>query len=133
MTKGDQVINTHLEINKTLCGEVTSQSKGEATVEMTTTKEMESDSRGLVHGGFIFGMADYAAMVAVNDPNVVLGAAETSFLKPSKVGDILTATATVESEKGKKCIVHVKVVSKNTTIFSGTFTCFVLDEHVFDM
>ena len=41
--------------------------------------------------GFIFGAADYAAMLAVNQPNVVLGAAETHFLKPSRVGDVLLA------------------------------------------
>jgi acyl-coenzyme A thioesterase PaaI-like protein len=43
---------------------------------------MAADQRGLVHGGFTFGLADYAAMVAVNDPNVVLGAAEVRFLAP---------------------------------------------------
>jgi len=127
------MINTHLEINQTLCGTVISNDEGVATVEMKTTSEMVSDSRGLVHGGFIFGMADYAAMVAVNDPSVVLGAAETSFVKPTKVGDTLTATAKVESEKGKKRIVLVTVTCNETTVFSGTFTCFVLDNHVFDM
>jgi len=48
---------------------------------------MVVDDHKLVHGGFIFGAADYAAMAAVNDPNVVLGSAEVSFLKPSKSGD----------------------------------------------
>ncbi len=127
------MVNTHLEISNTLCGTVISNSEGEAVVEMTTTAEMGSDSRGLVHGGFIFGMADYAAMVAVNDPNVVLGAAETSFLKPSKVGDIFVASAKVETEKGKKRIVLVSVTCDETIVFSGTFTCIILDNHVFDI
>ncbi len=126
------MINTHLGINNELCGTVISNDEGTATVEMTTTAAMGSDSRGLVHGGFIFGMADYAAMVAVNDPNVVLGAAETSFLNPSKVGDTLVASALIESEKGKKRIAIVDVKCGDTTVFKGIFTCFVLDNHVFD-
>jgi acyl-coenzyme A thioesterase PaaI-like protein len=48
---------------------------------------MVVDAHGLVHGGFVFGLADYAAMLAVNDPNVVLGAAEARFLKPVRRGD----------------------------------------------
>jgi acyl-coenzyme A thioesterase PaaI-like protein len=48
---------------------------------------MAVDDRGLVHGGFVFGLADHAAMLAVNDPNVVLGAASTRFLKPVRVGE----------------------------------------------
>ena len=47
---------------------------------------MAADGRGLVHGGFTFGLADFAAMCAVNDPNVVLGAATCKFLAPVQVG-----------------------------------------------
>ena len=72
---------------------------------------MAADDRGLVHGGFIFGMADYAAMVAVNDPLVVLGSAETKFLKPVQVGDTVEAVARVQSESGKKRIVAKRLCS----------------------
>ena len=55
---------------------------GYAKVTMVTTPVMSADDRGLTHGGFYFGMADYAAMLAVNDPNVVLGSADSCrFLK----------------------------------------------------
>lgn len=32
---------------------------------------MAADEYRLVHGGFIFGLADYAVMLAINEPTVV--------------------------------------------------------------
>jgi len=93
---------------------------------------MAADDKGLVHGGFIFGLADYAAMLAVNDPNVVLGAAEVRFLQPVRIGAILSAMAEVATIDGKKHTVTVAVSEGDQTIFQGTFTCFVLTRHVLD-
>ena len=47
--------------------------KGHAVVELKTDARMSADDEGLTHGGFYFGMADYAAVLAIRDPNVVLG------------------------------------------------------------
>jgi predicted thioesterase len=69
-------------------------------------------------------------MIAVNDPNVVLGAAEVKFLKPVKVGQSLVAEATVADESGKKRLVTVVVKRGDDDILEGTFSCFVLDQHV---
>jgi acyl-coenzyme A thioesterase PaaI-like protein len=91
---------------------------------------MQADDSGLIHGGFVFGMADYAAMLAVNDPNVVLGAADVRFTKPCRLGEKLTAKARILEEKGKKRMVEVIVGSGTDTVFEGTFTCFVLEKHV---
>jgi uncharacterized protein (TIGR00369 family) len=91
---------------------------------------MAVDDFGLVHGGFIFGLADYAAMIAVNHPNVVLGAADVKFLKPVKIEETVIAEATVQERSGKKHIVSVTVKKGEETVFEGTFTCFVLKEHV---
>lgn len=122
--------NTHLGIDKALCGEPVELGEGSAVVSLTATSQMAADSHGLVHGGFVFGAADYAAMLAVNDPNVVLGSAETRFLAPVAVGEVVVATARVEAEKGKKRTVHVAAAVGETKVFEGTFTAFVLDEHV---
>jgi acyl-coenzyme A thioesterase PaaI-like protein len=91
---------------------------------------MAVDDSDLVHGGFIFGLADHAAMIAVNHPNVVLGAAEVKFLKPVKVGQSLVAEATVANESDKKRLVKVVVKRGDDNILEGTFSCFVLDQHV---
>jgi acyl-coenzyme A thioesterase PaaI-like protein len=123
---------THLGIHADLVGTVTTLSPGSATVTLTATPPMAADDRGLVHGGFTFGLADYAAMCAVNDPNVVLGAAETRFLGPVVSGQVMVAEATVSEEKGRKRSVKVSVKVGGAEVMSGTFTCFVLDHHVLD-
>ena len=125
-------IRTHLGISQELCGKPVEVSAGKSVVAMTATPAMAADDRGLVHGGFVFGMADYAAMLAVNDPNVVLGSSEMRFLKPIRVGETITARAAVKEESGRKRIVEVSVSRDATEVASGTCTCFVLDKHVLD-
>ena len=122
--------NTHLNINTTLCGKVTKLQENYSEVLLHTTQQMTADKQGLVHGGFIFGAADYAAMSAVNDPLVVLGASSSKFLAPVKVGDVVLCKATVVSEKGKKREVEVEAFVGEKLVFEGSFTTFVLDKHV---
>jgi acyl-coenzyme A thioesterase PaaI-like protein len=126
-------IRTHLQIDHRLCGTPVHTENGRSSVKMETCADMAVDSPGLVHGGFIFGLADHAAMIAVNDPYVVLGGAETRFLKPVRVGDTVVATAETKEVKGKKHIVSVDVARGEELVFQGTFTCFVLDRHVLDV
>jgi len=99
-------------------------------VELLTIPSMAVDESGLVHGGYVFGLADYAAMIAVNHPNVVLGSSDVKFLKPVRVGETVIATASAEARQGKKQIVTVSVTRNDDVVFSGSFTCFVLDKHV---
>lgn len=127
----DKIV-THQTIAARWCGIPLNVATGYAKVELKTIQEMAVDNKGLVHGGFIFGLADYAAMIAVNDPNVVLGAAQSMFKKPVQVGDSLVAEAKVTETKQSKRIVEVKVWKDNLEIFQGSFTCFVLDKHVLD-
>lgn len=123
---------THHAIDPVLVGAPVSLADGEAVVELEAIGQMAADHRGLVHGGFVFGLADYAAMLAVNDPFVVLGAAETRFTKPVRVGDVVRATARISEEKGRKRAVSVTVARGDEVVMEGTFTCFVLDAHVLD-
>jgi uncharacterized protein (TIGR00369 family) len=123
-------IITHRKIDQALCGKPLAVQNGSSRIEMQAIDRMAADASGLVHGGFIFGLADYAAMLAVNHPNVVLGAAEAKFLKPVKVAETVVAQGTVIENKGKKQIVAVQVLKGEDTVFQGTFTCFVLEKHV---
>ena len=84
----------------------------------------------MVHGGFVFGLADHAAMLAVNHPNVVLGSASVKFLMPVQPDSILVAYGKVISTDGKKQEVHVKVMRDEEVVFDGLFICFTLKEHV---
>ncbi len=124
--------HTHLAIDRALCGEPLELTPGRALVELVTRPEMAADEQGLVHGGFVFGLADYAAMLAVNHPNVVLGAAKVRFLAPCVVGERLVAEATVEGEEGGKRTVRAEVRCEATVLFTGSFTCIVLAKHVLD-
>jgi acyl-coenzyme A thioesterase PaaI-like protein len=122
--------NTHLALSRALCGTPRSLQVGAAEVELETTDEMRADDRGLVHGGFIFGLADHAAMLAINAPNVVLGSAETRFLAPVVVGERLRASARVLAVEGKRQRVEVEVSRDELRVFQGLFTCFVPEHHV---
>ena len=124
--------NTHPNIDHSLCGEILVLREGVAEVELKTDARMSVDERGLVHGGFIFGAADYAAMLAINDPNVVLGAANVMFTAPTRVGERVHFRARVRGEKGHKYDVGVDAHVGAARVFDGTFTCFVLDQHVLD-
>ena len=123
-------LNTHLNIDTALCGKVTKLEENSAEVLLHTTCQMGTDAYGLVHGGFVFGAADHAAMAAVNDPLVVLGASSSRFIAPVKVGDAVLCKATVVLEKGKKRQVEVKAFVNDTLVFEGSFTTFVLEKHV---
>lgn len=123
-------IVTHQTINAALCGHALQVDKGYSRVQLLTTPAMAVDATGLVHGGFIFGLADYAAMIAVNHPNVVLGAADVKFLKPVREGATVIAEARVEEIQGKKHWVAVSVADQEEIVFQGMFTCFVLGKHV---
>jgi uncharacterized protein (TIGR00369 family) len=115
-----------------LCGKPQLIENGESCITFTALPEMAADKSGLVHGGFVFGLADYAAMLAVNHPNVVLGSADVKFLKPVQVGEALEARASVQKVDGKKQLVEVVVNQGEDIVFSGGFTCFVLDAHILD-
>jgi acyl-coenzyme A thioesterase PaaI-like protein len=123
---------THLGIDRSLCGEPVRLGPGSAELSLTTVASMAVDERGLVHGGFVFGLADHAAMLAVNDPNVVLGAASARFLRPLRVGDVVVARASVTAESGRKRSVAVEVRRGDDPVMTGEFTCFVLEQHVLD-
>ena len=123
-------LNTHLDINTSLCGKVTKLDTNYAEVLLHTIQQMAADARGLVHGGFIFGAVDYAVMSAVNDPYVVLGSSSSKFIAPVKVGDAVLCKARVVSEKGKKKVVDVQAFVNEKRVFEGTFITFVLAQHV---
>ena len=125
-------IRTHLAIDQALCGKPLFIEDGESRVVFTALPDMAADKAGLVHGGFVFGLGDYAAMLAVNHPNVVLGSADVKFLSPVQVGDTLEARASVQKVDGKKQMVDVVISQKGKKVFSGRFTCFVLEAHVLE-
>lgn len=123
-------IKTHQRINREFCGTPIKIEKHSALVEMTTTKKMTVDDPGLIHGGFIFGLADHAAMLALNHPNVVLAGSSCKFLLPLVPGEKVTAAASVSKEEKNRFTVAVVVKRGDEMVFTGDFFCAVLQNHV---
>jgi len=123
-------IATHQDIERGLCGTPLELGPDFSRVELCAQQCMVADASGLVHGGFVFSLADYAAMIAVNHPNTVLGSADVRFVKPVRVGDRLVAEACVEQRMEKKILVRVIVRREDEDIFNGLFTCFTPRKHV---
>jgi uncharacterized protein (TIGR00369 family) len=133
---------THLAIDRRLCGEpldLPGTADGTARVGLTTLPEMAVDAAGLVHGGFVFGLADHAAMLAVNHPYVVLGSATVRFLRPVAVGERLVAAASVAETSGRKSRVLVEVRraagdpgggGEGEAVLSCELVCVTLERHV---
>ena len=125
-------IATHQAIEQSLCGSPLAIEDGFSRVELVADQCMAADASGLIHGGFVFSMADYAAMIAVNHPNTVLGSADVRFMKPVRVGETLIAEAVVEQRVEKKILVRVIERRQDDEVFSGLFTCFTPPRHVLE-
>lgn len=123
-------VMTHLSINHNFSGEVVSVSEGYAKVVLETSEVMRADDLGLVHGGFIFSGADYAAMVAVNEPNVVLASCNCLFLSPVRVKDIVVFEAFEHQKEGRKRNVTVKGYVLDIKVFEGEFKTVITERHV---
>ena len=122
--------NTHFKVNNKLSGEPIELREGYSKIKLQTSLDMIADNSGLVHGGFTFSLADYAAMLAVNHPNVVLGGSKSRFLLPVIEGDVLIAEAQLVRKEGKKLIVDVNVKRNEEIIFTGEFICFTPAKHI---
>ena len=126
-------INTHLMAHGPFLGTpIDVVDDTYAVVQLVAIESMVVDEKGLIHGGFTFGLADYAAMLAINHPNVVIGAANVRFTAPVIREDIMLARAVVDEKINNKRIVKVEVKVENKTVLTGDLTCYILDKHVLE-
>lgn len=123
-------LNTHERVNSSYSGEIVKLEIGYSKVLLETSELMRADEVGLVHGGFIFSAADFAAMAAVNEPNVVLASCNCLFLAPVRVGDRVTFEATEHQKEGRKRNVTVRGFVHDIKVFEGEFKTVVTERHV---
>lgn len=123
-------LNTHEKINSAYSGDIEKLGIGYARVSLETSGVMRADDVGLVHGGFVFSAADFAAMAAVNEPNVVLASCNCMFLSPVRVGDVIIFEATEHQKEGRKRNVTVKGFVHDIKVFEGEFKTVVTERHV---
>lgn len=75
---------------------------GSATLEMAVRDDMVN-GHGIGHGGFTFTLADSAFAFACNSYNrrTVAHTCEITYLAPTRLGDVLTATAVERRREGR--------------------------------
>lgn len=126
-------IKTHHLAHRPLLGTPVDVVDGDsAIIRLVAIENMVVDARGLIHGGFTFGLADYAAMLAVNHPNVVIGGANVRFTAPVRRGDVMVAEAKVVEKNRSKRVVEVVVRVDDDPVLTGELICYVLEKHVLD-
>lgn len=130
--QNESKILTHLKINQELCGTASELRQNYAQVTLKTNEKMVTDDWGLIHGGFVYGAADYAAMLAVNDPLVVLGKSAAKYLRPVEVGQEIRFEANLVVSENRKRIVQVEGWCDTEKCFTGEFICILPERHVLD-
>jgi acyl-coenzyme A thioesterase PaaI-like protein len=124
------ILSTHENINRDLNGELLKLEKGYVELRLTTTSDMVVDDQGLIHSGFVFSAADFAAMAAVNERNVVLVGSDCQFLSPVKFGDEVNFVARVRHTEGRKRNIYVEAHVLDIKVFEGEFKTVITDRHV---
>jgi len=86
---------------------------GHSVVSMLLRDDM-MNGHDVTHGGFVFALADTAFAIACNDDVAVTLAAgaDITFLKATRVGQTLRATAMERSLRGRSGIYDVTVVDE---------------------
>ena len=104
--------------------------------EAVTAIEMGSGDMPVLATPAMMALMENAAMLAVADHlpegcTTVGGHIASSHIKPSKLGDIVTATATVTRFDGKKIEFKVEARSGETLLGEGTHLRFIVDKEKF--
>ena len=96
--------------------EIIDVAPGQAIVAMKARPDMVN-GHGIVHGGFIFTLADSAFAFACNTYNQTTVAQQNqiTFLAPGREGDTLTATAKEVSRVGRSGVYDVTVTGQDGT------------------
>lgn len=123
-------LKTHLKIKSILVGNLVAMAKNTSKVVLQTTHDMSVDEFGLIHSGFLFGSAEYAAVAAVNEPNVVVIGCRSKFFAPAKVGDLITFEAKGRFEDARKREIKVIGMINEIKVFEGLFQAVLLEKHI---
>jgi acyl-CoA thioesterase len=120
-------------ISQSLCGTVEELRDGYARIKLIANDEMAVDKKGLIHSGFVFAAANFAAVAAVNKANVILAVAQCNFLAPLKVEDEVIFEATTQQLTARKRTITVIGTMNNIKVFVGDFSVVITDKHVLNL
>jgi acyl-CoA thioesterase len=87
---------------------------GRAVMRMQV-KPMHLNGHQICHGGFIFTLADSTFAFACNsyNKNAVAAGCSIEFLRPGKLGDVLTCEGLEQTLSGRHGIYDMKVTNQN--------------------
>ncbi|MEU0388780.1 hydroxyphenylacetyl-CoA thioesterase PaaI [Streptomyces chartreusis] len=97
--------------------ELLEHGEGAAVLRMTVTPAMVN-GHGIVHGGYVFLLADSAFACACNShgPTTVAAGADITFVAPAYEGDVLVARAEERTRYGRSGLYDVTVLRGDTVI-----------------
>ena len=120
---GEHMLSTDTASRETMGMELLYCKPGTASMRMTIEGK-HLNGHKMCHGGFIFTLADSTFAFACNSYNKVAVAAGCSieFLKPAKLGDVLTCEGVEQTLSGRHGIYDMKVTNQNgevVAVFRG--------------
>jgi acyl-CoA thioesterase len=111
---GESMFASDLASRETMGMELLECKPGYARMSMRV-RERHLNGHKICHGGFIFTLADSTFAFSCNSHNKVAVAAGCSieFLRPGKLGDILTCEGMEQTLSGRHGIYDMKVVNQD--------------------
>ena len=104
--------HSSINIKISLSGAVTQLEPNHAKTRFFATNDMIADGEGLIHNGFVFSAASYAAMAAVNETFSVVIGAKIHFFAPTRVNEAIEFDARSHFNESKKH--EVRITGKTT-------------------
>ena len=116
---GETMFPVHVASKDTMGMELLACEPGRAVMRMTV-KELHLNGHKICHGGFIFTLADSTFAFACNsyNKNAVAAGCSIEFLKPGKLGDVLTCEGLEQTLSGRHGIYDMKVSNQHGEVIA---------------
>ena len=121
------------EMSPNIVGELLELYRNKAVVKFTPNERMTMDESKMIHAGFVFNSASFAAMAAINKKYSVLIAADVKFLAPIELGHEVIFKAEAIQSDTNKCDVKVEGYLLDIKIFDSLFHIAVFDKKIFKL
>jgi len=132
-TPDPEQLKTSPLINRSIVGYLEEVMEGEAIIRLNCTEDMVADQKGLIHTGFMFSSANYAALLAVNEPNAITIVSKVNFLLPAVLNDEIIFKSHAMQTESRKRIVKVDGFIRDNKIFEAEFSIVIMERHILNM
>lgn len=121
------------QMSPNVVGELIEFYRNKAITRFVPMEKMAMDESGMIHAGFVFNAASFAAMAALNRKNSVLIASDVKFLAPIELGHEVIFKAEAIQNDTKKCEIKVEGFLLDIKIFDSLFHIAVFDKKIFKL